>query len=394
MARSHGRILSGIWQDPDFRALPAEPQRMYLFLLSQPNLTHAGLLPLTVRRWASAALDLTPERVRAALAALEAARFVVVDGDAEELLIRTLVRNDGVWKQPKVMIRMGEDAREITSARLRAAFVTEMHRLPLDQLKPDTRAVVEGVVKGIIADFTPDPAGPSGGGPDSTHGTLPEGVSDTPSDTPRHGFFEAGSRSAEGSAGGAGTAAEDAEQAGSPPNGDPAESPQVNGPQQGYREGFPEGYAVPSARAHAHSPSPLPPKGVTTGAAPPSEQPTLDGAPAADADKPRGTPKKKRDSSKHKPADDLAAAFWERHKANTAQSFIAVRGIVRTALANGLDRDDVARALDQLAREGRAISGGTLQTALQQIRRPLRAVAGDYQPYSNPADQSAYENGF
>lgn len=132
------------------------------------------------------------------------------------------------------------------------------------------------------------------------------------------------------------------------------------------------------------------------GAASDSEQPTLDGAPVADADKPRGTPAKKapKKPNKHATADELCAAFWERHKANTAQSFIAIRGIVRTAMSNGLERDDVARALDLLARESRAISGGTLQTALQQIRRPLQAVAGDYQPYSNPVDQSAYENGF
>jgi hypothetical protein len=71
---------------------------------------------------------------------------------------------------------------------------------------------------------------------------------------------------------------------------------------------------------------------------------------------------------KHAAADELTADFWERHHTNTAQSFIAVRGIVRTAIANDLPRDDVARALDRLANEGRAISGGTLTTALTQIR--------------------------
>lgn len=94
-------------------------------------------------------------------------------------------------------------------------------------------------------------------------------------------------------------------------------------------------------------------------------------SPAADADKPRGTPK---NPAKHETADKLAAAFWEHHKQRTAQSFIAIRGIVRTALANGLDRDDVARALDHLAREGRAISGGTLTTALGQLRQPVQGA--------------------
>jgi len=73
---------------------------------------------------------------------------------------------------------------------------------------------------------------------------------------------------------------------------------------------------------------------------------------------------------KHAVADELAAAFWERHKAATAQTFLAVRQVIRTAIANGLARNDVARALDALAKEGRAISGGTITTALAQIRNP------------------------
>lgn len=75
-------------------------------------------------------------------------------------------------------------------------------------------------------------------------------------------------------------------------------------------------------------------------------------------------------AAKHEVADALAAAFWEVHKASTAQSFIAIRQIIRTAISNGLPRNDVAKALDKLAREGTAISGGTITTARKQIRNP------------------------
>jgi hypothetical protein len=90
----------------------------------------------------------------------------------------------------------------------------------------------------------------------------------------------------------------------------------------------------------------------------------------ADAAQPRGTTKKTPKPpkpSKHEKADALAGAYWERYKTTTAQSYLAVRGVIRTALANGNDRDDVARALDRLGREQRAISGGTLTTALGQL---------------------------
>lgn len=76
------------------------------------------------------------------------------------------------------------------------------------------------------------------------------------------------------------------------------------------------------------------------------------------------------DSPKHAVADDLAAKFWELHQASTAQTFLAIRAIVRTAIANGLPRNDVARALDKLAREGTAISGGAITNALKDLRNP------------------------
>ncbi|MFM9796548.1 hypothetical protein [Streptomyces turgidiscabies] len=73
--------------------------------------------------------------------------------------------------------------------------------------------------------------------------------------------------------------------------------------------------------------------------------------------------------NRHQVADDLTTAFWELHGKGRAQSFISIRGIVRTAIGNGVDRDDCARALDRIARNGRAISGATLDIALGEIRR-------------------------
>ena len=76
----------------------------------------------------------------------------------------------------------------------------------------------------------------------------------------------------------------------------------------------------------------------------------------------------RRGQRKHDVADELAAAFWEHHKSATAQPFLAIRGVIRTAIANGLPRNDVARALDKLARERRPVSGGTITVALGEIR--------------------------
>jgi phage-related protein len=134
MARGHGRILTSIWEDADFLTLTPAEQRLYLFLISQPNLNHAGLLPLTLRRWARKAAGLTVDSLLADLYGLDMADFVLIDEDTEEILIRSFVRNDGVWKQPRVMGAMVSGAMEITSWRLRAALLREIDRIPLDEL--------------------------------------------------------------------------------------------------------------------------------------------------------------------------------------------------------------------------------------------------------------------
>lgn len=83
----------------------------------------------------------------------------------------------------------------------------------------------------------------------------------------------------------------------------------------------------------------------------------------------RATKRTEQKPNRHQVADDLTAAFWKHHGAGRAQPFIAVRGIVRTAIGNGVDRDDCAHALKRIADEGRTVSGATLDIALGQIRR-------------------------
>ncbi|MEV7975368.1 hypothetical protein [Streptomyces sp. NPDC086519] len=189
MARGHGRILTSIWEDPDFLALDEKEQRLYLFLISQPNLNHAGLLDLTLRRWSRKARGLTSAELEKLLQRLEEARFIVMDDDTEELLIRSFVRNDGVWRMPKVMGSMVSGALEISSRRLRTALLAEMDRIPLDELSdeptkykgqdgPSNREQVRAHIETLRKAFgTPEPD-PSRGG--SRTPSAPP--SETPSD--------------------------------------------------------------------------------------------------------------------------------------------------------------------------------------------------------------------
>lgn len=99
MAR-YARIFATIWSDPDFVARTANAQRLYLLLVTQPDVSHCGVLPLTERRWARLALDTDVDSVRAALTELEANAFVIVDEHTEEVLIRSYIKHDGQWASP------------------------------------------------------------------------------------------------------------------------------------------------------------------------------------------------------------------------------------------------------------------------------------------------------
>lgn len=194
MARGHGRISSGIWEDEDFLDLTEQEQRLYLFLISQPNLNHAGLLPLTLRRWSRKARGLTVADLDRLLAALEKARFIVTDDDTEELLIRSFVRNDGVWRMPKVMGAMVSGAMEISSRHLQHALLAEMDRIPIDELSdeptkykgadgPSIRQQVADHIETLRKAFGTPMPDPSRGGSGTPSGTP----SETPSDTPAEG---------------------------------------------------------------------------------------------------------------------------------------------------------------------------------------------------------------
>jgi len=94
MARSHARLAATIWSDPEWSTLTRSAQRAYLLLLSQPKLTLAGSLDLMPGRWANLAADDTPDAMRAALDELQAAGFIEIDTDTDELVIRTFARHD------------------------------------------------------------------------------------------------------------------------------------------------------------------------------------------------------------------------------------------------------------------------------------------------------------
>jgi hypothetical protein len=137
MSHTYAAIMTSVWSDKDFLSLTVEAQRLYFFLLSQPSLSKVGYTDINLKKWANKAINLEKHDLEKQLAELEIARFIVVDYDTDELLIRTYVRNSGVWKQPLIVASMAPAVVEIESGKLRRALLHELDRLPLGELKND-----------------------------------------------------------------------------------------------------------------------------------------------------------------------------------------------------------------------------------------------------------------
>lgn len=141
MARTRAMILTSIWQDPDFVALKPAAKLVYLALLSQPDVSHLGVLSVAYGRWARA-LNGSAQWVRECVEELAAARFVIIDPDAEQLLIRSFMRNDGVARQPNVLQAAATSIGSVASAKIADALLDELARIEVEEITEKTAPIV------------------------------------------------------------------------------------------------------------------------------------------------------------------------------------------------------------------------------------------------------------
>lgn len=142
MARNYAQIFTAIWRDPDFIALKRHQQQAYLLLVTQPNISAAGMLPVTERRWAKMSADGKAADLLADITDLHRVGFVVMDDETEELLVRSFVRHDNGYRNPRRQPSIREAAQEIQSALLRRALAAELVRLGCPAWMPEMAEVV------------------------------------------------------------------------------------------------------------------------------------------------------------------------------------------------------------------------------------------------------------
>jgi hypothetical protein len=141
MARDYARILTRIWADPDFRTLAVTEQHAYLMVFSDPALTYCGAGPLTVKRWANQSAGGTVRKIQTAIEGLAARRYLIIDGDTDEIMVRSLMRNDQVFRLPNVAKSAYASWRAVQSPVIRAECLFEVHRVhdgPASEWHPRT----------------------------------------------------------------------------------------------------------------------------------------------------------------------------------------------------------------------------------------------------------------
>jgi hypothetical protein len=147
MARTYGRIKAEVWRDEEFRALTIHAQWAFFMLLSQPDLSLCGAIAYRPGRWSRYAPNLGAERMAALIETLAEKRYVLVDLDTEELLIRTFVKHECNLKNPKVKAGVLSAINQIESPALRQSIADgspidhqsitdpqDSDRSPIDQL--------------------------------------------------------------------------------------------------------------------------------------------------------------------------------------------------------------------------------------------------------------------
>ena len=144
MARTYAKLMVSISTDPDFCALTETAQRFYLLLLANPKLSSAGCIPYQPTKWVRWASDSTPTTVACALEELEARHFILTDQATEEVLIRSFIRHDGGWKNPKMLKGVQSTIGSIESEALRIVAEDELTKCLVDRPSIDDQSPFDG----------------------------------------------------------------------------------------------------------------------------------------------------------------------------------------------------------------------------------------------------------
>lgn len=132
MARNYSQIMCAIWDEDDFLELSEAAQRAYFLLVTQKDISAAGVLHMWIPRWVAMSRTATEESLKAALHELKVARYIVPDWITGELLVRTFVKWDGGYKNSKRKPLIIREALGVRSTEIKQVLRSEFEKIGLD----------------------------------------------------------------------------------------------------------------------------------------------------------------------------------------------------------------------------------------------------------------------
>lgn len=152
MARTFGKMLCTLWDDPDFLNLSADAKVLYSAFFSQPDITAAGVLPWTERRWRRW-LNGDRDRVDTAFGELVQERFVLADEDTSEVWLRTFITHDGRLDNSKLATSV-----RVAVTQIRSQTIAQAVEIQYPSKFPRRRAF-DGPSTDDVSPITSDPEG-------------------------------------------------------------------------------------------------------------------------------------------------------------------------------------------------------------------------------------------
>lgn len=127
MPRSQANLKLTVMQG--LRGLSLEAKLLYFELLVEPSLSPCGVGVYRLDWWAQET-ELDVDRAAEAMAELEDGRYAFADPAAGEVLVRTLIRRDGIAEKPNMLWSACRAAELIRSVKLRRVVAEELRKLP------------------------------------------------------------------------------------------------------------------------------------------------------------------------------------------------------------------------------------------------------------------------
>jgi len=129
MAREFARYLTSTHRAEDWHKLTTAHHDTYMALLSDEDITWAGVVPHVPARYAKLAADLTDKKVVKLWDDLARVRMLVIDAEAGEMLVRSFLRHDNVLAKPNLTKAFIRALGKVRSEAIRKAIRAELGRL-------------------------------------------------------------------------------------------------------------------------------------------------------------------------------------------------------------------------------------------------------------------------